>query len=179
MPSSGDSPVSALGGYYVAGLLDHAASSCLLTTPTITGYKRYRANSLAPDRVGWGEENRGAMLRVVGGPGDPATRIENRIGDSAANPYLYLASQMLSGLAGIEAATEPPALTSSPYDEASGPLLPRNLDQAIHAFDASEFYREMLGNSFVDYLVTIKQHEWNRFMATVTDWEHREYFELF
>ncbi|MEE9414562.1 MAG: glutamine synthetase family protein [Acidimicrobiales bacterium] len=179
MPSSCDSPVSALGSHYVAGLLEHAPSSCLLTTPTITGYKRYRANSLAPDRVAWGKENRGAMLRVVGGCGDPATRIENRIGDSAANPYLYLASQMLSGLAGIKAATEPPALTNSPYDEAAGPLLPRNLEQAIQAFDASEIYREMLGNSFVDYLVTIKQHEWNRFMATVTDWEHREYFELF
>src|SRR5207253_8091257 len=86
--------LSETGKQYLAGLLAHARASSALSTPTINGYKRYRPYSLAPDRVVWGKENRGAMLRVVGGPGDPGTRIENRIGEPAANPYLYFASQI-------------------------------------------------------------------------------------
>ena len=68
----------------------------MFTTPTINGYKRYRSYSLAPDRAIWGRDNRGVMIRMLGGPGDPATRLENRIGEPAANPYLYMASQILS-----------------------------------------------------------------------------------
>ena len=79
----------------------------MFTTPTINGYKRYRPYSLAPDRAIWGRDNRGVMLRVLGGPGDAATRIENRIGEPAANPYLYLASQILSGLDGLDRKLDP------------------------------------------------------------------------
>ena len=179
VPEDDEHLLSVVGEHFVAGLLTHVAESCLLTTPTVTGYKRYSPDSLAPDRVSWGREHRGAMLRVVGGHEEPATRIENRVGDPAANPYLYLTSQMVSGLAGVDASAAPVAPTESPYESGAGPLLPRNLGQAIDAFSASDLYRSALGNRFVDYLVAIKTHEWNRFMSTVTDWEHREYLELF
>jgi len=178
-PIDDGTTLSPIGRHYLAGLLDHASESCLLTTPTVTGYKRYRPNSLAPDRIGWSAQNRGAMLRIVGTDGDPATRIENRVGDSAANPYLYLASQMLCGLDGIEKGISPPSSTDSPYAAESDPLLPRTLGEAIEVFRASGFYRDALGPLFVDYLATSKQAEWDRFLATVTDWEQREYFDLF
>jgi glutamine synthetase len=182
--------LSDLGRRYVAGLLAHAAASCMLTTPTITGYRRYRPNAIAPDRVSWSREHRGAMLRVVGGPGDRATRVENRIGDPAANPYLYIASQVLSGLDGIEAGLEPPAPTESPYEPTGGDLLPRSLGEAIDAFGRSGFYRRALGDDVVAYLTTLKQSEWKRFEdrrqptwrqdpRKVTDWEQREYFGQF
>lgn len=179
VPASEVQMLSDVGGHFVAGLLKHASESCLLTTPTVTGYKRYRPDSLAPDRVAWGRQHRGAMLRVVGGPDDPATRVENRVGDSAANPYLFLASQMLSGAAGLRAGEAPAHPTESPYEEAAGPRLPRSLAEAIECFDGSALYRGALGDEFVDYLVTLKRAEWNRFMSSVTDWEHREYFDLF
>ena len=83
--------LSPLGQSYLAGLLDYAVPGTVFATPTVNGYRRFRANSLAPDRAGWGYDNRGAMIRVLGGPGDPATRLENRIGEPAANPYLYIA----------------------------------------------------------------------------------------
>ncbi len=88
-------PLSALGKFYLAGLLAHARASAVFSTPTINGYKRYRSYSLAPDRAIWGRDNRGVMIRVLGGAGDAATRLENRIGEPAANPYLYMASQIL------------------------------------------------------------------------------------
>jgi glutamine synthetase len=41
------------------------------------------------------------MLRVIREPGSNAAHIENRIGDGTANPYLYLAAQVASGLVGL------------------------------------------------------------------------------
>ena len=93
--------LSPVGRHFLAGLLEHARASAPFTTPTINGYKRYRAYALAPDRVIWGRDNRGALMRVLGAPGDPATRLENRAGEPAANPYLYMASQIVAGLDGI------------------------------------------------------------------------------
>ena len=36
-----------------------------------------------------------------------------------------------------------------------------------------------MGAQFIDYLIGIKEAEIARFLSEVTDWEHREYFELF
>lgn len=177
--SSAESVLTDLGRHYLAGLLGNAADSCLLTTPTVTGYKRYREESLAPLRASWGSQNRGAMLRIIGRHGDPATRIENRVGDPAANPYLYLASQIIGGRLGLEAKEDPPPPADSPYGEDAGPRLPTDLGHAIERFDASTVHRSALGDTFVDYLVGIKRAEWARFLATVTDWENEEYLELF
>jgi glutamine synthetase len=166
------------GKHYLAGLLAHARGACALATPTINGYKRYRPYSLAPDRVIWGKENRGALLRVIGGPGNAATRIENRIGEPAANPYLYFASQIYSGLDGL---TTRPALRPSadtPY-EAKAELLPRTLGEALDALKKDKVLREGLGDTFVDYYCKIKEAEIARFNLEVSEWEHREYFDLF
>lgn len=179
MATDADGPLSMLGRNAVAGLLENAAASCMLTTPTITGYKRYRPKAIAPDRISWSREHRGAMLRVIGGAGDPATRIENRAGDPAANPYLYVASQVLTALDGIEHEMDPPPPTESPYEPVGGALLPRSLGEAIDAFQTSAVYRKALGDTIVDYLATLKRSEWQRFNAAVTDWEHNEYFDLF
>ena len=50
---------------WIAGLLEHAAESCLLSTPTVNGYKRYQPFLLAPDRVQWARDNKGAMIRAL------------------------------------------------------------------------------------------------------------------
>lgn len=178
-PGVGEPALSATGRHWVGGLLAHAAASCLLTTPTVNGYKRYRPNSVAPDRIAWSPQHRGAMVRLLGGGADPATHVENRVGDPAANPYLYVASQLVSGVDGLVNQIEPPAPTLSPYAPDSGPLLPRTLGEAISAFAGSELYRRCWGDEVVDYLVTIKTSEWRRFQAAVTDWELNEYGSLF
>ncbi len=163
---------------WIAGLLAHGEESCLLSTPTINGYKRYQPFALAPDRIQWGRDNRGAMVRVLCREGGSESRIENRVGESAANPYLYIASQVLCGLDGIEQNLIPPPAVESPYDN-EAEKLPVSLIDALIAFEGSSFYRQSLGEEFVNYYSCIKHHEWNRFVRTVSDWEHREYFSLF
>lgn len=178
MAKDGGEPLSAFGKAYLAGLLDHARASTVFTTPTINGYKRYRSYSLAPDRAIWGRDNRGVMIRVLGGAGDAATRLENRIGEPAASPYLYMASQILSGLDGVDRKLDPGPSADTPY-ETKAPLLPKSLRDAVSALKDDPFFREKLGAEFVDYYTHIKNAEIDRFLAEVTDWEHREYFEVF
>jgi glutamine synthetase len=178
MPRKKGETISTLARHWVAGLLAHARESCLFSTPTVNGYKRYRPHSLAPDRIQWGRDNKGAMIRALAGIDDVASRIENRIGEPAANPYLYMASQVLSGLDGIERGQEPPKPVDNPYDS-EAERLPNSLLAALGAFRESAFYRAQLGDEFVDYLATIKQAEWDRYHAEISEWEEREYSTLF
>jgi glutamine synthetase len=177
-PDEAGQLLSPLGRHYLAGLLSGAAEAVAFSTPTINGYKRYRANSLAPDRIAWGSDNRGAMLRVVGAADPAAARIENRIGEPAANPYLYIASQLATGLAGIAAGREPPAPTDTPY-AGDAELLPTSLGAALEALKKGRVLREAFGNDFIEQYVLIKSAEVRRFEAHITDWEMQEYFDVF
>ena len=170
--------LSPVGRHFLGGLLAHARAAAAFTTPTINGYKRYRAYALAPDRVIWGNDNRGVMIRALGGPGDASTRLENRVGEPAANPYLYMVSQIVSGLDGIARKLDPGPCADTPY-ETSAPLLPKNLDEALTELRQDTCLAEGLGQNFVDYYLRIKEAEIARYQSEVTEWEQREYFELF
>lgn len=163
---------------WIAGLLKHAAASCLLTNPTVNGYKRFAPFQLAPNSVQWGADNRGAMLRALLTPGDAASRVENRVADTTANPHYAFAAQILSGLDGILQGDVAPPPSETPYADGADHL-PPSLIAAVEAFGQSAFYRDALGDAVVDYLVTLKQAEWDRYLMTVSEWEHQEYFGLF
>lgn len=173
----GEGPLSGIGRQFLAGLVEHGRGSAAFAAPTINGYRRFRPYTLAPDRVSWARDNRAAMLRVLGGPGDPAARIENRIGEPAANPYLYMASQVVLGLDGIDQARDPGPSADTPY-EMEAPALPRSLGEALDALSACAPLRAAFGG-FVDYFLRIKRAEIARFEQEVSEWEHREYFDLF
>jgi glutamine synthetase len=170
--------LSLFGRHYLGGLIKHARAAAVFSTPTINGYKRYRSYSLAPDRAIWGRDNRGVMIRVLGGADDPVTRLENRIGEPAANPYLYMASQILAGLDGVDRGLDPGPSADTPYETKASPL-PKTLQEAVSALKDDSFFREALGSAFVDYYVHIKNAEIERFQSEVSEWEQREYFEMF
>jgi glutamine synthetase len=188
-----DQTISEIGRNFMGGLLAHAGAACVFTTPTINGYKRAKPFSLAPDRATWGIENRGAMLRVQGGLNDLGAHVENRSGEPAANPYLYMAAQIFAGLDGIKRQLDPGSPSEAPYAAVDKPLLPKTLIEATALLKRDELLCKSFGNEFIDYIVKIKEFEWDRFMKylesagistenaadTVTDWEQREYFELY
>ncbi len=178
IPADDSQPLSMTGQHYLAGLLAHARGAAALSTPTVNGYRRYRSFSLAPDRASWGRDNRGAMLRVLGGPGQEASRIENRVGEPCANPYLYIASQVLSGLDGLRNQLTPGPCADEPY-EVPAERLPHSLEEALEAFRSDAYLREQLSSRFVDYFCHVKEAELRRFHQAVTEWEQREYFGLF
>jgi glutamine synthetase len=119
------------------------------------------------------------MLRVIGEPGSAACHIENRIGDPAANPYLYLASQVASGMDGIRRSLDPGPPAEEPYLAQGRTPLPASLMEAVAALRADTFFTEAFGAPVVDYVARLKEFEIGRFLQHVTDWEHREYFEVY
>jgi glutamine synthetase len=189
--ASSSDVLSPAGSSYVAGLLEHAVPSLVFAAPTVNGYKRYRPYSFAPDRVCWAVENRGALVRVQGSPGDSGSHVEMRSGEPAANPYLYLASNIAAGADGVARSLVPPApVEADPY-AAVAPMLPTSLSAAVKALDGDSFYRSAFGDTLIDYLVQMKRAELARYEAwlaaagaadsadEVTEWEMREYFEFY
>ena len=169
--------LSDLGQHYLAGLLVHAQAMSPFCTATINGYDRFRPESLAPQSPVWGRDNRGAMLRVIGGPNDKATRIENRIGEPAANPYLYIAAQIHAGMNGLQAGMQPPQATVAPYG-ADNTLLPSSLKKALETMNDDVAFTAEFGMDFINYFTRVKQSEIARFESArdKDEWHRREYF---
>ena len=186
---SQDEPISEFGKYYLGGILQNAPAASVFTTPTINGYKRYKPNSLAPTRTVWGVFNRGAMVNVHGIAGDEASHIENRVGEPGANAYLYMASQVISGLHGVDNQINPGKPSDTPYDNEQ-PQIPTSLEEALSLLKENEVFQQALGSSYINYISAIKENEVARYKQFLidhelsgqdfepTEWEQREYFEL-
>jgi glutamine synthetase len=183
-PTDARHTLSDLGAHYLAGLLEHGRGLTVLCTPTANGFGRFRPNALAPNAIVWGRDNRGAMLRVIGQAGDPGTRIENRVGEPTANPYLYMASQIHAGLRGVEQGLAPPPATDSPYGGDTAPAqggperVPNNLGDALTALQTDAAMREGFGDAFIRFYSRIKASEQQRFTEAEDkmEFQRREYF---
>jgi glutamine synthetase len=159
----------------IAGILAHAPALAALLNPTINSYKRFGPDTLAPWLIDWGLDNRSAMLRVPPERGAGA-RVELRLGDASANPYLAVAALSAAALLGVREGKEPPApLEGYGYDPGRSPVLPMNLPAALDALEADEALVELLGKEFTTSFLSYKRDEVDRFQRHVTDWEFTEY----
>jgi len=61
----------------------------------------------------------------------------------------------------------------------AGRATPRSLNEALAALEESSVARKAFGDAFISYYLRLKRAEIARFEAEVSEWEHREYFELF
>ncbi len=101
-----------------------------------------------------------------------------------------MASQLICGLDGVDCQLDPGPPTEEPY-AAENPALPQSLLLAISSLSQSELFRQKMGQQFINFIIKMKQSEINRYLEAVadqstddyskqvTDWEQREYFELF
>src|SRR6266446_4764067 len=167
--SSADEALSGEGRQFVAGLIEHAMPMTVFATPTVNGYKRYRPYSFAPDRVCWAEENRGALIRVQGAPGDSNSHVEMRMGEPAANPYLYMAANIAAGLDGMRRQLDPPPPVEAVPYATQNPMLPASLGAAIGALEKDGCVRKAFGETLVDYLLQMKRSECGRDEAGVAE----------
>ena len=169
--------LSDAGTHWLAGLLAHAPALVAISAPTIPAYARYQDSVMAPQAAVWGRDNRGAMLRVVGECGDAATRIENRLGEPMANPYLMIAAQIFAGLDGLARRLEPGPATETPY-AAAAPALPDSLATALQALRDDAVLQQGLGPVMATVYDTVKRQELARHAQAgdAAAWERREYF---
>jgi glutamine synthetase len=162
-----DHGVSAELGAFTAGVLAHAAGLMAVLNPTINAYRRIQPDSLAPTHANWGWDNRSTYVRIPPERGG-GTRIEVRVADGAANPYLAIAAVLAAGAHGVRKGLTPPPA-------AIGPPLPSTLDAALDALEGDPVLCRALGPQIVDTFLAVKRFEIERHRAWVSDWDIAEY----
>ncbi len=176
--------LSVLAQRMIAGIVAHAPALTALCNPTINAFKRLGPDTLAPYRANWGYDNRSAMLRIPPERGS-GTRLEVRLADGAANPYLMTAAILAAGLDGIRRELDaPPAAVGYSYEDETQEILPMTLAGALDALRADSALIELLGGPLVDVFEVMKRDEIERYTEAVddpetrdvTEWEVKEYF---
>ncbi|MFI7405419.1 glutamine synthetase family protein [Streptomyces sp. NPDC049541] len=172
---AGSYGLSATARHAIAGILAHAPALAALANPTVNSYKRFGPDTLAPWLIDWGLDNRSAMVRIPPERGGGA-RLELRLGDASANPYLLIAGTIAAALLGVQAGEEPPTpLEGYGYDTSRAALLPQSLSAALDALESDTALTDLLGKDFTTSFLTYKRDELERFGRHVTDWEFTEY----
>lgn len=130
---------------------------------------------MAPQVAAWAHDNRCALLCVLGGPGDGAMRIENRLGGPMTNPHRAIAAQIAAGLHGLCAALQAPPATEAVYADGA-PALPASLAEALDALAADAELQPALVPSMTRIFDAIKRHEIARHAEAVDDlqWQRRD-----
>ncbi|MFE9645709.1 type III glutamate--ammonia ligase [Streptomyces sp. NPDC006365] len=181
--------LSTLGYQFIAGVLRHARSISAVIAPTVNSYKRLvKSGSLsgftwAPVFAAYGDNNRTNMLRIPMGGG----RVECRAADAAMNPYLATALVLAAGLEGIREDLDPGLpntdnlyLLSETELSARGiSSLPRNLLEAMEAFQEDSLCQEVMGPQMHAAFVQEKLREWEEYHAHISQWERDRYLKFF
>ncbi|HEY4311314.1 MAG TPA: type III glutamate--ammonia ligase [Pirellulales bacterium] len=171
--------LTSLAYSFIGGLLHSADAVCALTNPTVNSYRRINAPvtssgaTWSPNVISYAGNNRTHMIRIPA-PG----RVELRLPDGAANPYLMAAAVAESGYDGIANRRDPgPRLDANIYRDAATaatlPMLPDNLLDALRALESNEILREGLGAKFTDSFVKLKRAEWRDYARFVSPWERQ------
>ena len=160
--------------HMIGGLIEHSAALSALTNPTVNAFKRLAPDGLAPYRANWGLDNRSTMVRIPPERGAGA-RLELRIGDGAANPYVISAAVLAAAYDGIARAIKPPAMSEGwSHEETHTALLPDNFTAALDALEADTALKDILGAAFVETFIALKRDEVERYTAESSDPDTRD-----
>jgi len=168
----------------IAGVTANANALTALTNPTVNAFKRLGPDTLAPFRANWGYDNRSCMVRVPPERGQ-GTRLEVRVGDGAANPYLVIAGILAAALDGIKRKLDcPDDAVGMAYDNEAAPELPGTFTEALDALEANAHLRDQMSKELVEVFLVMKRDEIRRYEEAVKDpstrdvtqWEIDEYF---
>jgi len=179
--------LSTMAYHFLGGLVTHAKGLTAIAAPGVNSYKRLVSRgsrsgaTWAPVHIAYGNNNRTAFVRVPGG------RLELRVPDAAANPYLLTAAVVYAGLDGIRRKLDP----GEPCDENLYQLnarelaargidrLPSSLPEALAAFEGDALLCEGLGDAFVREFVDIKYAEVDELMLKISPAEFSRYVDFY
>lgn len=179
--------LSSLAYHFLGGIVAHAHGLCAIANPSVNSYRRLVARgsrsgaTWAPVHIAYGNNNRTAFVRA---PGD---RLELRVPDSAANPYLLTAAVVYAGLDGIRRKLEPGApCNDNLYQLDARELarrgigrLPSSLPQALAAFEQDEVLCGGLGEAFAREYLDLKHAEVDELVLKVPPAEMQRYVDFF
>lgn len=179
--------LSQLGYHFLGGLLGHAPALAAICAPTVNSYKRLVVGrslsgaTWAPAYIAYGDNNRTACVRI------PFGRIELRLPDGAANPYLATAALGAAGLDGIDRRLEPGEplnvnlyeLSQQEIRDRGIGLLPQSLPEALDALVADRVVQNGIGTELATEFIRLKRMEWIEYSRHVGEWETQRYLEMF
>jgi len=174
---NGELGLSGEAYHFIGGLLEHGEALAAITNPSVNSYKRLSAPptlsgaTWSPSSITFGGNNRTHMIRI---PDDG--RIELRLPDNTANPYLLMAAILAAGMDGVEREIDPGRrLDIDMYTEGhtveNAKRLPMNLLDALRRYEEDEVLRDALGTEFSKAFLKLKHDDWNKFARTLTPWE--------
>ena len=175
----GELGMSELAYHFIGGLLRSAEALCAITNPTVNSYKRINAPvtlsgaTWSPNRVTYSGNNRTHMIRIPEGG-----RLEIRLADGAAHPYLLQAAVLAAGVDGIKHQRPPGKrldinMYTHAHEAGDARQLPLNLLDALRALEQSLVLRAALGEEVVASYLKLKHDDWNAYSRHLTEWERQ------
>ena len=177
-PASGSPKPGPIGLWSIGGVIEHLDALTALGCSTVNSYRRlWDAGFWAPVYRDWGFQNRTCGLRVSA-PG----RFEYRAVDSMVNPYLLAAGLIKAFDDGISRKIDPGEPEQRNIYQAMDQgkrvrRLPMNLGDAIDRLNEDPIISAALPDEMLRVFNHYKRDEWERFMATSTEWDLRTYLD--
>ncbi len=167
---------------YIGGMLRHARGFCAITNPLVNSYKRLVPGYEAPVNVAWSMRNRSPLIRVPARRHE-GTRVEVRMPDPSANPYLALAVMLAAGLDGIETkADHREPVDTNIFDMSFREKrrlriddLPHDLNEACDELEKDALILAALGDHVAKHFLDAKRQEWRDYITQVHRWELDHY----
>ena len=166
--------------HFIGGLMKHAQALCALTNPTVNSYKRINAPTTSsgatwsPNSITYGGNNRTHMIRIP-----DRGRIEFRLADGSANPYLLVAGILAAGRLGMAKKVNPgKRMDIDAYAEPEklkrAGKLPLNMLDALRAYEADSAFNAALGDAFTTGYLKLRHADWNSYAQHLTEWEREK-----
>ena len=151
--------LSALGEFFVGGILHHCSSLLAFTNPTTNSFRRLVPGYEAPINLVYSQRNRSACVRIpMYHASEKAKRIEFRTPDASCNPYLAFAAIVMAGLDGIDNRISPPIPIDrdlyelSPEEKGQVKSVPGSLESVLDALEKDHEYL-LKGDVFTEDLL--------------------------
>ena len=177
--------LSQLARRSIAGMLAHHRGIAALCAPSVNAYKRLKPDMLNGYVANWGFDDRTVGVRVPPARGD-GSRLEHRMPDAAANPYLVGAALLHAARMGVVEELELGPAQEPGAEPNSEVVVPNTLAEALDELEADTKLAGALGEWLVESFVALKRAEWERYEAAgetsdtdVTPWELEYYLPFY
>ena len=160
-------------GCFTGGLLKFGGAISALTNPTINSYKRLSAITTSSgatwvsQQLSWSGDDRTHAVRIP-----DKDRIEYRIPDGSANPYLLQLGVMSAGMTGITEHIDPGKAKTAYSYEGTLTEYPHNIEKSLTLLENTHAMREYIGDELATGLIKLRRQQLQHYNSVVSTWEH-------